>query len=93
MALNINIVQTQRSAVTYSDETARDLQETADTLAGLPNTRYAEVAFEDAKTARRFAKEAKAWADDNGYKFYRKGPVSEAPETVTFRVYAPKSGE
>ena len=78
--------------VDYSDVES-DLTLAYQKLASLPVNRAVAITFPSAMDARRFARQGRAWAADNGLTFVRKGDVKGEPEKVTFRIYVPRNSE
>jgi len=96
MALNMRIEITSGvSATEVDEETAKDLQDAYNALKDLPVNRQVVVDFEDAKSAREFVRQGKAWAaaQTPALTFARKGNVKENPTRVAFRIYVPRAGD
>jgi hypothetical protein len=96
MALNMTVVTTSGVSVTeVPEDIAKDLEEAYETLSALQVNRAITVDFPDAKAARLFVKQGKAWAaaHDPVLVFSRRGDVKTMPERVTFRVYTPRPGK
>lgn len=94
MALNMRLEVTSGVAITeVPEDIAEELKAAYDKLASLPVNRQLVVDFDDAKEARQFVRQGKAWAASqkgpNGrpLAFARKGDVKAAPKTVAFRIY------
>jgi hypothetical protein len=92
--MDFNIVTTSGvTATEVPDELAEELTAVYEKLATLPVNRAMSVDFADAKSARQFARQAKAWAVQNGLAFARKGDIKGLPQRVTFRIYVPRNAE
>lgn len=89
MPLNMKLVATSGSAVlTIPEDVKADLFEAYTALANQPSSRAIEVEFDTESDAKQFCKYARAYAVQNGLKFYRK-PNTDA-EVVRFRLYESK---
>jgi hypothetical protein len=92
--MDMEIVTTSGVTVTeIPEEVAADLALAYEKLSALPVNRAVAVDFKTAKDARLFARQAKAWASQNGLAFARKGDIKGFPTRVTFRVYVPRNAE
>jgi hypothetical protein len=94
MALNMSIVTTSGvTATEVPEDIAKDLQEAYDALRSRPVNTAVNVDFEDAKAARVFVKQGKAWvagrtgSHGRPLNFARKGDIKGLPKRVTFRIY------
>jgi hypothetical protein len=86
------------AATHVPEDVATDLQATYEALAKLPNNRVAVVDFGEAKEARLFCKQGRAWAestivDGQPLTFSRRGDVKANPRRVSFRIYRPATQE
>lgn len=91
MPLNITITQSSGpTTIDVPEDVAHDLQTVYEALKELPVNNMANVDFDDAKAARLFVKQGKAWAEQQGLQFARRGVVKDNPKRVSFRVYDPK---
>lgn len=100
MALNMRVVVTSGVAATeVPEDIAADLAEAYAALKDLPVNRAVDVDFDDAKAARVFVKQGKAWAvgqkgpNGRSLTFSRKGDIKGYPKRVTFRIYEVREGE
>jgi hypothetical protein len=95
MALDITITATSGAAVTVvPDDVAAELTETYAALKALPVSRCATAKFPSPKAAREFVRQGLAWAAANELTFVRRAvpgndKISDAPDTVSFRIYVP----
>lgn len=95
MAINMHIeVSSGVSTTEVPDDVAADLAEAYKALKDLPVNRMAVTdPFADAKAARLFVRQGKAWCETqtgpNGRPlvFARKGDVKARPLVVSFRIY------
>jgi hypothetical protein len=81
------------SATEVPADVAADLAQAYERLAELPVNRAVAVDFSDAKAARLFVKQGKAWAATQGLTFARKGDIKGLPNRVTFRIYVPRNSD
>jgi hypothetical protein len=114
MALDMTVTVTSGvEATEVPDDIAADLTEAYEALSELPVNRMVNVDFGDvnetdadkikanAKAARVFVKQGKAWAaahvDAEGnaapLTFVRKGDIKGMPGRVSFRIYVPREGK
>lgn len=94
MALDMTIEVTSGVAATeVPEDIATDLLEAYNALKELPVNRQVSVNFADAKAARTFVKQGKAWAAAQipALTFARKGDVKGNPSRVSFRIYVPRA--
>ena len=95
MAINMKIVQTSGPrTVEVPEDIATDLAAAYEALKDLPVNRMVTTdPFEDAKAARLFVRQGKAWAatqtgpNSRPLVFVRKGDVKGNPVVVSFRIY------
>lgn len=79
-------------ATEVPEDVAADLTEAYNALKNLPVNRQVSVTFADAKAARLFVRQGKAWAaaQTPALTFARKGDVKALPARVSFRIYVPR---
>jgi hypothetical protein len=99
MPLDMTITATTGPrTVEVPEDRAADLQDAFLALSELPVNRQVNVDFPDAKSAREFVRQGKAWAasqttldgDPLPLVFARKGDIKGNPTRVSFRIYVPK---
>jgi hypothetical protein len=92
MALQITITPTSGVAATdVPEDIAEELQGVYEKLSELKSGNAANVDFDTRKEANIFVRQGKAWAEENGLVFARKGVVKDNPTRVSFRIYAPST--